>query len=152
MDIKQLRTFLAFAKDESYNRASQKLNYSVSTLISHVSLLEEELHVELVNSKGRKSYLTEAGHKFVSYASRMVSLYDEAYAALNLTENIQGNLSLTTSETIADEMADAYHQFTAKYPQVNLTVKVGSLTSSLNQLIEQTTDIVLYQDFAPPLD
>ncbi|MBO4288686.1 MAG: LysR family transcriptional regulator [Firmicutes bacterium] len=150
MDIKQLRTLLAFAKDESYNKASQSLNYSVSTLVAHISALEDELHVELVNSKGRRSFLTDKGKAFLPYARRMVDLYDEAYAAMNVSREVTGNMQLVTSETVARQMSRVYKNFTSENPDVNLTVRIGSLAAAQQQLLDKTTDLIVYQDFAPP--
>lgn len=149
MDIKQLRTFLAFAKDESYNKASQRLNYSVSTLVSHISALEDEFHKEFVNSKGRRSYLTEDGKAFLPYARRMVDLYDEAYAAMNVSKEVAGNMQLVTSETVAAQMSKVYKIFASENPRVNLTVRIGSLMMAQQQLLDKTSDLVIYQDFAP---
>ena len=149
MDIKQLRTLLAFAKDGSYNKASQHLNYSVSTLVAHISALEDEFHTEFINSKGRQSHLTEKGKAFLPYAQRIVDLYDEAYAAMNLSKEVAGNMQLVTSETVASQLGKVFRIFTSENPRVNLTVRIGSLAMAQQQLLDKVTDMVLYQDFAP---
>ena len=149
MDIKQLRTLLAFARDGSYNKASQRLNYSVSTLVSHISALEDEFHTEFVNSKGRQSYLTEKAKVFLPYAQRMVDLYDEAYAAMNVSKEVAGNMQLVTSETAAAQLGETFRIFTSENPNINLTVRIGALSMAQQQLLDKTTDLVIYQDFAP---
>lgn len=151
MDIKQIATFLAFAKDGSYNRVSQKLNYSVSTLTSHISSLENEFHVELVGSRGRKSFLTPAGEAFLPYAKKIMEIYQEAYIAMTASEAVSGNLQVVVSEAVGlHRLATIYAAFARDYPQVKMTVRVGSTQNFTQKLLNRDADVAFFQDFLPP--
>lgn len=150
MDTKQLTTFVTFVKEGSYNRAAQKLNYGVSTLVAHIAALEEELKVELIHSQGRKSYLTVAGNTFLPYAQKMLENYNEARAAMSALDKIAGSLHLSVSETVGlHQLYAVYADFAKCYPQVELTVHVSSPQHFVNQLRNGVTDVVFTQEFAP---
>ncbi len=151
MDIKHLITFLTFARERSYNRAAQKLNYSVSSLVSHISSLEDEFHVELIHSHGRRSVLTSAGEQFLPYAQKIVDLYQEAYVKMTAVQEVSGRLQISVSETVGlYRLSPLYSLFSKQYPQVQLTIRVNSSPSFVQQLLHEETDVVFSQDFTLP--
>ncbi len=153
MDIKQLETFIAFAKDGSYNRVSQRLNYSVSTLASHIGNLEDEFHIKLVESRGKKTFLTPAGESFLDYARKMMDIYQEAYVAMTSFNDVAGDLRVAVSEMVGfHKFAPLYGLFTRQYPQVSLTVQISPYQNFQKQLINKDVDIAFFQTFVPSDD
>lgn len=153
MDIKQLVTFITFVNEKSYNRAAQKLNYGVSTLVAHVTSLENEFHVELIHSQGRKSTLTDAGKAFLPYAQKMLSVYQDAYVAMTSLEGISGHLNLAVSETVGlHRLSSVYSEFTKQYPNVQLTVHISSPQHFIRQLNSGAADVAFSLDFSPTED
>lgn len=150
MDIKHLTTFVTFVKEGSYNRVSQKLNYSVSTLVTHIASLEEEFQVELIHSQGRKSQLTAAGRAFIPLAESILSAYQKAYVAMGSLRALSGNLSLAVSETVGlTRLASVYSTFIKENPQVNMTVFISSRGYADQQLYDRTADVLVSQAFLP---
>ncbi len=76
METKQLITFVALAKERSYQRASVVLNYAPSTLAKQIRVLEEELNVKLTERRGTHIELTEDGRKFLPHAEQLLKDYD----------------------------------------------------------------------------
>ncbi|MGI6193347.1 MAG: LysR family transcriptional regulator, partial [Christensenellales bacterium] len=77
METKQLITFVTLAKERSYQRASEILNYAPSTLAKQIRVLEEELNVKLTERRGTRIELTKDGRKFLPHAEQMLKDYDE---------------------------------------------------------------------------
>ena len=60
--IKHLRSFVAVARHGNFTRAAQALNLSKSVVSQHVSDLERELNVRLLNRSTRSVGITHEGH------------------------------------------------------------------------------------------
>ena len=153
MDVKQLVTFLTFVEEESFNRVSQKLNYSVSTLVSHIKSLENEFNVELVSNHGRRSQLTAAGRAFVPYAHQIVDQYQEAIVAMSNFSEISGELKVAVSEMVsASRLASLFPDFSKKNPSVKLSVRTGSTSTCKEIMLGKMVDVAFLQDFSPMRD
>ena len=61
MELRQLETFRAVARELSFSRAAAGLGYVQSSVSSQVAALERELGVPLFDRLGRRIALTEAG-------------------------------------------------------------------------------------------
>lgn len=53
MEIKWLKTFVVAAKYENLRKASEELYVTQPAVTKHIKRLENELHVELFERKGR---------------------------------------------------------------------------------------------------
>lgn len=77
MDIKWLKTFVVSAKFENFRKASEELYLTQPAITKHVKRLEERLHIQLFERKGKTVVLTAAGHRFLPFAKELVSKYEE---------------------------------------------------------------------------
>lgn len=76
MDFKQLQSFAAVVKYQSFTRAADKLFLSQPTVSSHVSQLEEELGRRLILRTTKHIELTPKGSEVYEYAVRILELRD----------------------------------------------------------------------------
>ena len=113
MDIRQLLYFTTIAEEGSISAAAKKLHLSQPPLSYQMKLLEEELHLPLIERSARGIALTEAGRV----------LYKRAQGILELSE-------LTRKEMLA--MASGFHQ---KYPQIGFAIHEGN-TFELMEMLE----------------
>lgn len=126
MDMKQLTTFETLAKEGNYVKASFKLNYAASTLTDHIHSLEREMGVKLVKRGKKQLELTEAGKEFLPYARQMLKLYEEASSKIQGLD-ARGILRIAVAESIGQySMVDLFHDFAVKYPEENLSIRVGN--------------------------
>ncbi|MDP6041548.1 MAG: LysR family transcriptional regulator [Candidatus Latescibacteria bacterium] len=77
MELYQLRTFIAVAKERNLTRAAQKLFTSPPSVSAHIKALEEELNVELFIRTPRGMHLTEAGETLKQKAESTLSAADD---------------------------------------------------------------------------
>ncbi|VAW79447.1 Transcriptional regulator, LysR family [hydrothermal vent metagenome] len=83
VNYKHLRYFWAVAREGGVARASEWLNLTPQTISGQLSLLEEQLGVELFVRVGRNLELTESGRLVLSYADEIFSLGGELEEAIH---------------------------------------------------------------------
>ena len=82
-NLNHLVTFAALAETGSFAGAARRLDLPSSTVSEHIAALEKNLGLQLVLRTTRKSRLTESGRRLARDASRMVSVVEEAMAAID---------------------------------------------------------------------
>ncbi len=73
MDIRKLRYFIVIAEEKQLTRAAQRLHMAQPPLSRQLSLLEQELSVNLFERNGRNMYLTEEGNILYTKAKKHYS-------------------------------------------------------------------------------
>lgn len=72
MELKQLKYFVEVAKREHLSEAALELNIAQSAISRQISQLEEELNTKLFRRDGRNIYLTDAGQRFMTQATKII--------------------------------------------------------------------------------
>ena len=90
MNTKHLITFVTFAKKKSFLKTSMELHYAESTLAEHITSLERELGVKLIEAGSRGSRLTKAGEAFLPRAEEILGMWRD------VQQQMMGILPLVT--------------------------------------------------------
>lgn len=77
MDLRQLRYFVAVARERNFTRAAESLHIAQPPLSRQIQLLEEELGVVLIIRKSRPIRLTDAGRLFYEQALQVLGRVDQ---------------------------------------------------------------------------
>jgi DNA-binding transcriptional LysR family regulator len=145
VELRQLETFRAVARELSFSRAAAGLGYVQSSVSSQVAALERELGVPLFDRLGRRIALTEAGRVMLEYSERLLDLAREAGEAVADagvgSGEITGSLSVSAPETLLTyrlpELLTVFHEI---YPKVRVSLKptaVGRLVGSTRRALEE---------------
>jgi DNA-binding transcriptional LysR family regulator len=81
MDLRQLRYFIAVARERNFTRAAAQLNIAQPPLSRQIQLLEEELGVSLLIRNSRPVRLTDAGRLFYEQALQVLGRVEQMQAA-----------------------------------------------------------------------
>lgn len=81
MDLRQLRYFVAVARERNFTRAAQMLHIAQPPLSRQIQLLEEQLGVALIIRKSRPLRLTEAGKLFFEQSLQILGRVEQMQAA-----------------------------------------------------------------------
>ena len=95
MDLRQLKYFVAVARERNFTRAAEQLHMAQPPLGRQIQLLEEELGVPLLLRNSRPLRLTEAGRFLFEQAVQVLSRVEQMTAETRrLGLNQQGTLSI----------------------------------------------------------
>ena len=95
MDIRQLRYFIVIAEERQLTRAAHRLHMAQPPLSRQLSLLEQELSVNLFERNGRNMHLTEEGKILYTKAKNIIHQLEETITEIKDSgEGLRGNLSI----------------------------------------------------------
>jgi DNA-binding transcriptional LysR family regulator len=162
MELFQLETFLAVAREKSFSHAAARLHRTQSAVSQTISKLEDSLGEKLFDRSSRDGALTDAGRVLVTYAEELLNVREEARDSLKELRRLhQGKLSIAANEFTSRYLLPVLHRFHRTHPMVRIEVKRGLArdipTSVLNHNVEfgvlsfrpedeQLTTLVLYRD------
>jgi DNA-binding transcriptional LysR family regulator len=122
LDIDLLRAFVGVAESGSFTRAAEKLNRTQSTVSQQIQRLEQAANAPLLLRDTRSLQLTEDGDRMLTYARRLLSLHDEARAAIGGVSH-SGEVRLGVSEDIAPvALPRALAEFSRVHPRLHIAM------------------------------
>lgn len=126
MDMKLLRTFVVTARTLNFRKAAEHLFLSQPTVTQHIRLLETDLRVQLFTRSSRRVRLTPAGERFLTYAGRVLQLYEQGVQELTgWQQGYRERLVLAVSPLIArSTLPRVMKRFTAAHPDVEVVVQI----------------------------
>lgn len=146
LDLRQIRSFAAVARERSVTRAATTLNYAQSSVTAQLHALEADLGVPLFDRVNRGLSLTAAGNEFLPYAERLINLAEEARLSVHRGGDPSGRLTLTASESVLTyRMPDLLRRFQCQYPAVEIVLK-ASPTCASDIASDPTIDIAITID------
>lgn len=152
MEIKQLVTFKHAAENLNFTQTAKMLNFAQSSVTAQIKSLEDEIGKPLFERLGKRLILTEAGHQFIKYAEKMISLSEEAITAANEEEELTGTLTIGAQESQCTyRLPLILKEFKTAFPKVKLVFKPAhSDEMARKQLMEGLLDIAFIMDERKP--
>lgn len=120
MEIRELKYFLAVAREESISKAAEALFVTQPNLSRQMHNLENEIGQQLFIRGSRKITLTEAGRLLFKRAEEIIELYNKTENELSSPiEDISGDIFIGGGESyVMGLIAKAAHSVQKKYPNV----------------------------------
>lgn len=140
MDLRQLSTLVAIADHGSFSAAARALYTVQSNVSGHISRLEKELGVVLVDRQ--RGGLTDEGVIVVERARRVLLALDDISAEMaSRGEEVHGDTRLGVLGTTARWLLPTLlQQLSRQHPGVHVTVHEGNTTNLLPRLVAQHLD------------
>ena len=127
MELYQLKTFVAIAREGSLTRAAERVFTSAPAVSAQLKALEDELGVKLFDRTPRGMTLTEAGVSLLEEAERTLA---SATRMRSTAEQIRGAAQGvvrfgTVVDPVALRLGDVLVKLAERHPQVTLQLQQG---------------------------
>lgn len=155
VDIRQLRYFLAIAKEQQITRAAKALNMEQPPLSRQLKLMEQELGVTLFERNGKQMRLTQAGEMLQQKAERLVQQFNETVLEIQeIDRGIRGTLSVGSVFSCVSLLPGPMKAFRERYPEVIFKIFEGDHFTLGESLAGRDIELVVtrlpFETDAPP--
>jgi DNA-binding transcriptional LysR family regulator len=151
ISIKQLRYFVAVARDEHFGRAAARLHVSQPPITRQVRQLEEQLGVELFIRHAKGVTLTPEGAILLDEAKAILGRVEQAGDRLKRASGGElGRLDIAIfGSAIFGKITQVVRQFRIFYPSVNVVLHTLSKHQQYEALHDRTIDIAFNRMLEP---
>jgi DNA-binding transcriptional LysR family regulator len=143
--LAQLRTFVRVAEGGSFTHAAGDVSRTQPTVSRQVRALEQAVEAPLFLRVGRTAVLTDAGHRMLGYARRLLALVDEARAAVSSTGDARARRLRIGAGGLASQylLPGLLEAFRARHPAVQLVVATHHPETITAQTVRGELDVAL---------
>lgn len=144
MELKNLRTFGQIVKSGGFAKAATKLNYSQSTVSSHVQELETELGVRLFDRLGKRVVLTAAGESLFPRIQELEMLMEKIGSVSTHGTRVSGKIKIAAPESVtAYRLPRVLQEYHRTWPEVEISLVNKSCQDNLAMLAGGEADLAL---------
>jgi DNA-binding transcriptional LysR family regulator len=131
MDLWQLHIFRRVVECGSFSKAADSVHLSQPTVSSHIKELEVHVGCRLIDRFPKRAVPTKAGELLYTYACRLISLRDEAEAAVTAYQGTVKGLLTIGGSTIPGVyvLPRSIGDFCRRYPDVRIRLETGDTDS-----------------------
>jgi len=141
VELTDLKVFLRVVEEGSITRAAERLGYVQSNVTARLKRLEAELGVSLLRRHRKGVALTDKGAVLREYALAILSLSEEASAAVRDAPHPSGPLAVGVVETVTcGVFMDTLYEYQTRYPDVSLTLLTGTTDELLARVLDDRLD------------
>ncbi|MEJ5976244.1 LysR substrate-binding domain-containing protein [Novosphingobium sp. PS1R-30] len=138
-----LRSFVAIVDTGSMLNASEKVFVTQSALSLQIKRLEELLQQTLFHREGRRLSLTPAGDLMLEYSRKVLTLHDEAVAAVTAGQ-FAGPARIGMVQDFAEMLLSGLlARFAELHPEAQIYSRIAGTAELLSLLEHRQLDIVL---------
>ena len=145
MLLRQIQFFVSIVDENSFTEAAEKNYVSQSAVSQAMNALEADLGVKLIERKNRSFQITTAGEYFYRKCkSLLVDLETIKKETIRLGSDEEVALHVGYINLYAGpELSDAIAEFSALYPEVNISVQSGTHEELYHGLVSGSIDLAL---------
>lgn len=125
MDMRQLRYFVAVARERNFSRAAEILHIAQPPLSRQIQQLEERLGATLIDRSQRPLALTEAGRFFYEQASQMIARMDHVREQTRRIAHAHDELFIIgcVGSTLYGGIPDLVRRMRLRWPQLHIEIR-----------------------------
>lgn len=150
MNTSQLKCFLAVAKTLNFTEAAKSLFMAQPALSKQISLIEQELGMQLFDRTRRYVRLTPQGEVLYEEFRNIAMLLDSAVNKARAVEQDQGgtlNIGVTRDNFGSRELPGVIYNFSNCYPNVAMDITIRNTKMLRDGLESRAFDVVLAMDY-----
>lgn len=146
MQIKHLVSFITVAQTKNMAQTALVLNYSHSTIYSHLEALEKEFQTKFYLRTSHGIELTKEGEHFLNYATQTIQLYEDIL--MDFSGVSQSKLRIVASEA-SDVclMHNILQEYIVRFPSTEIEYGKASVDVALSKLAANVCDISVIAEF-----
>lgn len=143
MNLKQLEVFLAVVETGSFSRAAEATFITQSTVSQHISSLEAELDLKLLDRTGKAVLPTAGGRILLEYARQIISKTREIPFAIKRLKGLEDTFLKIGASNIPGSymLPTVLPLFIPHYPGVAVTILQGDSRETLDRLQKEEIEI-----------
>jgi DNA-binding transcriptional LysR family regulator len=140
MELSDLHVFRTVAEEGGIGRAARRLHRVPSNVSTRVKQLEASVGAQLFVRDRQRLYLSPSGELLLDYASRLLTLADEAKGVVG-GGTPRGPLRVGALEsTTASRLPSLFVDFHRRWPEVRVELTTGTNDALLTALAERRVD------------
>jgi molybdate transport repressor ModE-like protein len=152
LEIYQLRTFVAVAREGTIKQAAEHLHLSQPAVSAHVKAIEDALGLTLFERTPRGMSLTGEGKQLLTKAERILGAHQ---ALLDEADRIKGKLTGrlrlgASGSSIANAVGHLVTVLSERHPEVEVALKHGTSLEILTGIRNGTLDAGYYNEAGEP--
>ncbi|HJV34505.1 selenium metabolism-associated LysR family transcriptional regulator [Geomonas sp.] len=143
MNLKQLEVFIKVAETGSFSKGAEATFITQSTVSQHISALEEEFGLKLLDRTGRGALLTEGGKLLLDRARRLVAYAHEIPTAIARFKGVEEvKLKVAGSSIPGEYMIPAALPLLAeRFPGLSITLLQGDSQGVVEKLLDEEVEV-----------
>jgi len=142
--LRQLQVFESIARHHSFTQAAKELHLTQPTVSIQVKKLSEALETPLFEQIGRQISLTPAGHKLYLAVKKILAIIENTEEEIDRLKGFSGgNIKLAVISTSQYFVPKVIHDFSERYPNVSVAMRVGNRENLLNRIQENKDDFYI---------
>lgn len=140
-----MNTFVQVVRSGSLTLAAKTLGISRPLVSRHLSVIEEQLGVQLIRRTTRAIHMTPAGRKHFQFCEKVLKdLQAEETSILSLYQAAEGSLRVISPKWIGSlDVADAVASFARSRPKFRVELHLGGLSVRTYDFLANGFDIAL---------
>ncbi|WP_106477137.1 LysR family transcriptional regulator [Phytohalomonas tamaricis] len=144
LTFRQLQVFQAVYLQQSYSRAAEQLGLTQPAVSAQVRQLEQALEQSLFKYAGKTLHVLPAADALAESVSAIFGEVSSLQMALSeLAGTIRGELNIAAVSTAQYVVPHILARFRARYPEVQLRLRVVNRGQALERLAERRDDLVI---------
>jgi len=152
MEIHQLETFVAVAREGSITRASERLHLSQPAVSAHIKAIEETLGLSLFDRTARGMSLTADGQRLFAKAEQTLAAHRELLAeATRIKGRLTGRLRLgTASNSCTEPLGRLLTILSERCPELEVALQHCASLELLEGIRRGSLDAGFYNEAGEP--
>jgi LysR family transcriptional regulator, low CO2-responsive transcriptional regulator len=143
MNLKQLEVFINVAESGSFSKGAEATFITQSTVSQHISALENEFGLKLLDRTGKGALLTEGGKLLLERARRLIDYAREIPVALSRFKGVEEAVLRIAGSGIPGEymIPSALPLLISRFPGLTLILLQGDSQEVLAKLLAEEIEL-----------